>query len=317
MNKELEIPQVPQKIAVISSETAAGYGDFISQLENNEFEYKFYCKLFPAIMQGEQAEDSIIAAFDKIFEYSDFFDVVVLIRGGGSKADLSCFDNYNLAVNIAQFPLPVITGIGHERDESTADLTANTSVKTPTAAAELFISYLYNFDSYIEELRTDFKNIAENLINHNKTKLDNLTYNFIPLSSKIINNKKIELQQISNNCLNTVKNRIDTEQYYFENIKEQISYAAKNNISKKSGNIDIILTKISMTANKYLSEKKHQIHIFEQKNKYLNPKNTLKRGYTYTLLNGKLIKNSSEAKKGKIIQTFTYDGNFYSEVIDI
>jgi len=142
MNRELPFPPLPQRIAVISAENAAGFGDFCHQLHNNDWGVRFYVKLFPAMMQGEYTESSIIAALDKIAEHQELFDVVVIIRGGGSVADLSWFDSYDLAVNIANFPIPVITGIGHERDHSVCDVVAHTSVKTPTAAAALLIDAL-------------------------------------------------------------------------------------------------------------------------------------------------------------------------------
>jgi len=122
MNKEIPLPEIPSRIAIISSPTAAGYEDFMNQLANNEAGYKFYTRLFPSTMQGTDAPKSIIAALNSIFEIETMFDVVVIIRGGGSQMDLNCFDDYDLAVNISQFPLPVLTGIGHEKDESIADL---------------------------------------------------------------------------------------------------------------------------------------------------------------------------------------------------
>ncbi|MBP1619095.1 MAG: xseA [Bacteroidetes bacterium] len=139
LNKELEIPSLCQRIAVISSSTAAGYGDFCNQLENNAYGFVFYTKLFPAIMQGERTEASIIEALEKIYVHADLFDVVVLIRGGGATSDLNSFDSYLLAANCAQFPLPIISGIGHERDETVIDHVAHTRVKTPTAAAAFLI----------------------------------------------------------------------------------------------------------------------------------------------------------------------------------
>jgi exodeoxyribonuclease VII large subunit len=135
LNKELEFPIVPQRIAVISSETAAGYGDFVHQLKTNRYGFKYYIKLFKAYMQGEEAEKSIINALDQIFESLEKFDIIVIIRGGGSQADLNCFNSYWLAYHITQFPLPVLTGIGHERDQTIADLVAFNNLKTPTAVA--------------------------------------------------------------------------------------------------------------------------------------------------------------------------------------
>ncbi|MCX6225448.1 MAG: exodeoxyribonuclease VII large subunit [Bacteroidia bacterium] len=151
MNKELEMPLVPQKIAIISSPTAAGYGDFNDQLINNPSGYIFYTHLFPAVMQGEETGPSIIGALDVIAGYDHFFDAVVIIRGGGSKLDLSSFDNYDLGLNVAQFPLPVITGIGHEQDDSIIDLVAHTRCKTPTAVAEFLIGRVEEFEVRLDD----------------------------------------------------------------------------------------------------------------------------------------------------------------------
>ena len=155
MNKELEMPIIPQRIAVISAKNAAGFGDFCHQLENNEYGAKFYIHLFPATMQGEKTESSIIEALNIIYNNVELFDVVVIIRGGGGVADLASFDSYDLAVNIANFPIPVIVGIGHERDNTILDIVAHTSVKTPTAAAALLIDLLGEQISHIEQLKEE------------------------------------------------------------------------------------------------------------------------------------------------------------------
>lgn len=142
LNKELELPVVPQRIAVISSETAAGYGDFCNQLLTNPYGFAFTTRLFPAVMQGDRVEASVIAALDAVAAEAEQWDVVVIIRGGGATSDLAGFDTYELASNCAQFPLPIITGIGHERDDTVIDAVAHTRVKTPTAAAEFLVNRL-------------------------------------------------------------------------------------------------------------------------------------------------------------------------------
>ena len=142
LNKELTMPLLPQRVAVISATGAAGYGDFCDQLKNNPYGFVFYPRLFPAVMQGDRVEDSVIAALDRIAVEYDRWDVVVIIRGGGATSDLSGFDTYLLASNCAQFPLPIITGIGHERDDTVLDVVAHTRVKTPTAAAEFLIAQM-------------------------------------------------------------------------------------------------------------------------------------------------------------------------------
>lgn len=153
LNKELDLPMLPQRIAVISSATAAGYGDFCDQLLGNRYGFVFYPHLFPAPMQGSAAEQGIIEALNSIASNIDLWDAVVIIRGGGATSDLGCFDTYDLANNCAQFPLPIITGIGHLRDESLLDIVAHTSAKTPTAAAELFIHAMLANEATLAELQ--------------------------------------------------------------------------------------------------------------------------------------------------------------------
>jgi len=162
MNKLLPMPKLPQRLAIISSATAAGYGDFCDQLQNDASGFAFYMKLFPAVMQGEQAEASIISALDKIYAHSDLFDVVVIIRGGGATTDLACFDSYELALNCAQFPLPIIAGIGHQRDISILDMIAHTSVKTPTAAAEFLVEKMNNAENELVDIASGIVAVVRN-----------------------------------------------------------------------------------------------------------------------------------------------------------
>lgn len=176
MNKQLDFPQRPQRLAIISSPTAAGFGDFMDQLNNDPNHFAFYTHLFPAIMQGDQAESSIISVLEKIFEHADLFDVVVIIRGGGATTDLACFDSYELALNCAQFPLPIVAGIGHQRDVSILDMVAHTSVKTPTAAAELLIEYLQQAENQLIDILVEIKQQIQNKIVTEDRNLSNLKW---------------------------------------------------------------------------------------------------------------------------------------------
>lgn len=152
LNKELQFPLLPQRVAVISSATAAGYGDFCDQLASNRYGFVFYPHLFQSPMQGSGVEQGVISALDRIAADIDMWDVVVIIRGGGATSELSCFDTYDLANNCAQFPLPIITGIGHQRDESVLDMVAHTRAKTPTAAAELLIHAMLEQETYMTNM---------------------------------------------------------------------------------------------------------------------------------------------------------------------
>lgn len=172
MNKQLPFPVLPQRLAIISSATAAGYDDFCNQLHSHTSNFAFYPKLFPAVMQGMQAESSIIQALEKIYEHIDLFDVVVIIRGGGATTDLSCFDSYNLALNCAQFPLPIIAGIGHQRDISILDMVAHTSVKTPTAAAEFLIYSLGKAEEQVNYLSSELVSQISNILQAEEQKLN-------------------------------------------------------------------------------------------------------------------------------------------------
>jgi exodeoxyribonuclease VII large subunit len=184
MNRALPLPLVPQRIAVISSPTAAGYGDFFDQLDGNPYGYKFAHLLFPALMQGQEAETSVIAALDKIMK-KKHFDAVVIIRGGGSAVDLSCFDGYPLAARIARFPLPVLTGIGHEKDDTVADMVSHTSMKTPTAVAEFLISGARGFEEQLLAIQNRIHLRAERLMKEELYRLNSLAQRLTFIPSRI------------------------------------------------------------------------------------------------------------------------------------
>lgn len=181
LNKELLFPLLPKRVAVISSASAAGYGDFCDQLNGNLYGFNFRVQLFPAPMQGSKVEEGIISALDAIARDIDSWDVVVIIRGGGATSDLSCFDTYDLANNCAQFPLPIVTGIGHQRDDTLLDIVAHTRVKTPTAAAELLIHTMLVQAEKIENLRRAIPDTVARRIADERRRVEMLVQN-LPLS---------------------------------------------------------------------------------------------------------------------------------------
>lgn len=237
MNKELSFPVLPQRLAIISSETAAGYGDFCDQLNANTRNYAFYPKLFPAIMQGMQAELSIIQALEKIYDHIDLFDVVVIIRGGGATTDLSCFDSYNLALNCAQFPLPIIAGIGHQRDVSILDMVAHTSVKTPTAAAEFLISNLDEAEDMINEFAHQLSNFASKATKNEERRLE-MT--------------RLRIKQAARTGFLKETNLLST--YLFK-----IKNYAQNRMVHESSRLNLIQTKIETHSPKFLTERGYTI----------------------------------------------------------
>ena len=225
LNRELEIPVLPHRIAVISSATAAGYGDFRNQLANNVYEFRFYVKLFQAAMQGDDVERSVIAALDAVAARMDDFDVVIIIRGGGAVSELSCFDSYNLAYNIANFPLPVITGIGHERDDTVADVVAHTKVKTPTAAAEFIISKVFDTAQVLEGLARRMGDAVTGRMNAETVRLERLAQKMPSLFAVLKVRNEQMLENIWNRSVNGVRNLLIVKNHKLELLEKSIAAA--------------------------------------------------------------------------------------------
>ena len=242
LNKELEMPVLPQRIAVISSATAAGYGDFCNQLSNNPRGYGFYTELFPAIMQGERVEESIIAALDAIYARLEAFDVVVIIRGGGATSDLSGFDTYELAANCAQFPLPIITGIGHERDDTVIDSIAHTRVKTPTAAAAFLIACMDQVADRLDNLSFRLQQEVRNRLLWEHRRIEGLKQRIPSAVYKRISDAKYgllaanrDLQMVTRQFLSMKKHRLELLQQRLNDALPEKQLARGYSITLKNG----------------------------------------------------------------------------------
>ncbi len=292
LNRELPMPLFTQRIAVISSEGAAGYGDFCNQLQHNEYGFRFRVELFPAIMQGEQVEESVIAALDRIATRMDDFDCVVIIRGGGATSDMSGFDTLALAENVANFPLPVITGIGHDRDESVIDMVAHTKVKTPTAAAALLISQLKAISDAIEERHDRIVNIVTMRLDREKQRLGRLAERIPALFSvvRINNERRLERQW------------------------ERLVSGAQQSINNQTHRIDLITNRISPSVERRIVSEKHRLEMLENRAKNLDPQLLLSRGYSITLHNGKAVRDARLLNPGDEIETRVENGIIKSTV---
>ncbi|MBO7589057.1 MAG: exodeoxyribonuclease VII large subunit [Bacteroidaceae bacterium] len=233
LNKELEIPALPNRIAVISSATAAGWGDFRDQLAKNIYGFRFYVELFAAAMQGDDVERSVISAMDAVAERRDEFDVVVIIRGGGAVSELSCFDSYGLAVNIANFPLPVITGIGHERDDTVADVVAHTKVKTPTAAAEFIIGKVFDTASELEDLTRRMSDAISERMNSEKVRIERLSQKLPSLFAVLKARQEQILETIWLRSVNGVRNVLTARTHKLEIIDKTLAAADPSVILKR------------------------------------------------------------------------------------
>lgn len=211
MNRQLELPMFAQRIAVISSQTAAGYGDFCNQLNDNPYGFRFHATLFPAVMQGEGVEQSVIAALERIYEEVDNYDCVVIIRGGGATSDMSGFDTLALSENVAQFPLPVITGIGHDRDESVLDMVACIRVKTPTAAAAYLVSHLLKVSDLIDNMNERMVRCATMRIEMQKMRLARLSERLPSVFSLVKVKREAHLDALNSRLITSVRQFFDRQ----------------------------------------------------------------------------------------------------------
>ena len=292
LNKELPLPLFSQDIAVISSATAAGYGDFCRQLADNEYGFRFNTQLFAASMQGEQVETSVIAALDCIYAEADRYDCVVIIRGGGATSDLSGFDTLALAENVANFPLPVITGIGHDRDESVVDFVAHTRVKTPTAAAAFLIANLKGVADRLADAERRIGRTATARKDIEKEKLNRLQDRIPTLFAAIKGRQDARLVSLAGRMATAATRRMETERRKTETIAARLTPQPLRR----------------------LTAERHRIELLAQRASALDPKWLLKRGYSITTVQGKVVRNAKTLKPGDKIETRLGQGKVTSTV---
>ena len=233
MNKELPLPMLLSRIAVISSPSAAGYGDFINHLNESPWGNRFAIKLFPAIMQGEKTEASIIAALDRIHRHIEMFDAVVIIRGGGATSDLNAFDSYPLAANCAQYPLPILTGIGHERDESIVDMVAHTRLKTPTAVAGFLVDRFADCAGLLDELAQNISSTVQTCVNINEQNIRLMSIRLSGSAATLITNRKHHIAQATMQLKNAVSRHIEQQSFTIKDIELFFKMISPNYILKK------------------------------------------------------------------------------------
>ncbi|TAN39852.1 MAG: exodeoxyribonuclease VII large subunit [Nitrospirae bacterium] len=237
LNKARELPLLPRRIAVISSPTAAGYSDFFRHLDQNPYGYWFGHTLFPALMQGPEAEGSILGALRSIQEKSASFDLVVIIRGGGSVIDLNCFDSYALAAGVAAFPLPVITGIGHEKDDTVVDLVAHTRMKTPTAVAEFLISGARSFEQRVLELERRVIQQAGELLRSNRLKLNSYAQKLLLVPMRLTSVFRNRLLTLQREVLALLKQRFQDETSGLNRMEQAVRHLDPANVLKRGYSI--------------------------------------------------------------------------------
>jgi exodeoxyribonuclease VII, large subunit len=292
LQKELSLPLFAQRIAVISSATAAGYGDFCNQLENNELGLYFHVELFSAVMQGDNVESSIIASLNQINNREDEFDCVVIIRGGGATADLSGFDTLGLAENVANFPLPIITGIGHERDESILDMVSYQRVKTPTAAAAYLINHLTSTLIRVESAQSTIIDYVKNALEIENMRIKHIGAQIPVLFSIVRTKQEARLESLFQRLFTASKELMKQSDFLLLSLQQRVQPAVRGRLSSEH----------------------HRLDLLEHRARLLDPTLLLKRGYSITLHNGKAIHNANDLKIGDTITTLLEIGQIESKV---
>ncbi len=292
MQKELYLPLFCQRIAVISSQTAAGYGDFVNQLASNDFHLQFTTRLFPAVMQGDQIETSVIKALNAIYQQVDDFDCVVIIRGGGAVADMSGFDTLALAENVAQFPLPIITGIGHDRDESILDMVSFLRVKTPTAAAAFLISHL-------KEVLDAVNDAQDRITGHAQQKLS------------VLKAQLSAMAEVLPRVFSTIRTRQEAR---LDSLYSRFVNHAQQRALNFRLSIDSLATRLPILLEHRMMKEKHQLQLLEEKAKSLDPALLLRRGYSMTMKDGRIVRDATQLQAGDEIETRLEKGTITSIV---
>lgn len=291
LNKELSLPRPLRRIAVISAAGAAGYGDFCDQLAQSG--YPFQTQLFEATMQGTQVEMSVIAALNRIADEMENWDCVAIIRGGGAVSDLNGFETYLLAANVAQFPLPILTGIGHERDETIIDLVAHTRLKTPTAVAAFLIETMQEEQDSVAELEQRLRHAVQFLLQQRQMEFERIAHRYQGAANLFVNRQYEHLNRTAHRLQMGANQRILSQEHRLEQILPRLSNAVQSTFLRHEHHLEKASTTLRMA----------------------DPKRILQQGYTLTLdEEGKVVRSAQQIVEGQTIRTQFSDGEATSHV---
>lgn len=336
LNKKNRLPLLPQRIAIISVESSKGYADFLRVLEGNQWNYQFFHMLFPSLLQGEKAIAQIIIQLNRIKKVKHHFDVVAIIRGGGGDIGLSCYNDFTLSKAVAEFPLPVLTGIGHATNETIVELVAHTNAITPTKIAEFMLQQFHNFAQPVKDAGRIISGNARKIIADEKTAFHHLTRSFRSATINTIKQSKYQLGAFSStlssesrfaisselkslNALTTsisknVKSELNTAKTSLRQLTSLAGRLTAYKIDRDRKRIEYLFSQLSTRMPGIIRQRQVEISSIEKNIFNLSPENVLRRGYSITLKNGKAVNNPSEVKQGDMIETIVSGGSISSNV---
>lgn len=313
-NRTLAFTDPPRRIAIISSETAAGYGDFMNQLQHNSAGIEFLTMLFPAIMQGDRTAKSVISALDLVEQTHSIigWDCVVIIRGGGATTDMNGFDDLELARRVATFPIPVIVGIGHERDRCVLDEIACIRCKTPTAVAAWLTDTAGAAWQCACDLTSRIATFAAERLKGEHIRLQGIETMIPALADAAIRNARLKLQNISSLIPSAAREATSKERVRLEGLGTTLRMASQMRLQREHPVLESITSRIRTEAMNMLEREKSRVDSLERLTEALNPAATLKRGYSITRVNGKAITDPKAVKPGDSLETQTANGTILS-----
>lgn len=312
LNKELPLPRVIRNVAVVSSATAAGYGDFCNQLQQSGF--RFNVKLFPSIMQGERVEKSVISALDQVLTDDTEWDVVVIIRGGGATTDLHGFDTYLLAATVAQFPLPVLTGIGHERDDTVIDLVANTRLKTPTAVAAFLIDSRQNEAGQLQHLVQRLKQAVEQRLSQEHSQMDALSRD-LRYNASVATEQHVRQFQLLAHRFELASSRYaGNQREQLLRLRSRLQLLTERNLQTAHHQLQPYPQRINMAVRNLLFAQHRKQEMLERSVQLASPDRIFAMGFSITTCKGRVVKSAQQLRDGDVIQTQFKDGSVTSSV---
>ncbi len=313
-NRQLLLCLVPQRIAVITSPSAAGWEDLRSRLDNNPFGYKFHITLFPSLVQGDGAEHSLLAALREARGRSDQFDAILIIRGGGSVVDLSCFDSYPIASAVAGFPLPVLTGIGHERDTSVTDIVAFHRADTPTAAAEFLIDKLVQFDAALEEQAMELSRLASRLLVDRKLELMEVTARFRDAGQRQIARAAEVFDRSARRVSTAVRTHVNSQLQVVTELATRMELRAHDQVRREKARIEESRGRIGKAALLRVECGNAEVATIARTVTAHSPNAVLRRGFSITRSEGMAITSARGLPAGAVLETTLNDGTVTSRV---
>jgi exodeoxyribonuclease VII large subunit len=313
-NKKLKLPLLPQRIAVISVETSKGYADYLKIIEHNPWGYKFFHLLFPSLLQGERSVASIIQQLDRIRKVVKYFDAVAIIRGGGGEVGLSSFNHYDLAKEIARFPIPVITGIGHATNETVAEMVAFKNAITPTALADFLIQKFHDFSGPVIKAEELIANRSKRILKEEQLRLQNIIRFFQSVTKNRLHRSYRDIESASQKLSQHATFRTHRENHALLAIAQRLKRYPRLVLQNAGEQLSEIGTELKKNTVGLVDKEKNNLQILEKNVQILDPKNILNRGFTITLHRGKAVKNFSDLQPGDVITTVLAEGQAMSEV---